>query len=272
MEATTELVKEANARKAKPFGAPEHGSERKESASARTKEKGKEKSKEKKLLISAEDYKAASVIVGTKVITGYMEQYVYKRRADGLAIIDVEKTDQKIQAAANFLAQFEPKDILAFCKREAGWQPLEKFGEVTGARVFIRRYPAGTITNPTLPTFFEPKVLITVDPWIDKNAIFDAQRIGIPVLSICDTNNVTNNLDLVIPANNKTKSSIAIIFYLIAKGYTKVRGLPFKAKIEDFDPDFESEIAAATSPSASAPAPVQEASAEEKEEGTEKKE
>ena len=208
MEATTELAKES----------------RKETASART----KERTKEKKLLISAEEYKAASVIVGTKVITGYMEQYVYKRRADGLAIIDVEKTDHKIQAAANFLAQFEPKDILAFCKREAGWKPLEKFGEVTGARVFIRRYPAGTITNPTLPTFFEPKVLITVDPWIDKNAIFDAQRIGIPVLSICDTNNVTNNLDLVIPANNKTKSSIAIIFYLIAKGYAKARGLPFK--------------------------------------------
>lgn len=247
MEATTELVKET----------------RKESASARAKEKSKERSREKKLLISAEEYKAASVIVGTKVITGYMEQYVYKRRADGLAIIDVEKTDQKIQAAASFLAQFEPKDILAFCKREAGWQPLEKFGEVTGARVFIRRYPAGTITNPSLITFFEPKVLMTVDPWIDKNAIFDAQRIGIPVLSICDTNNVTNNLDLVIPANNKTKSSIAIVFYLIAKGYTKARGLPFKAKIEDFDPDFQAEIAASTSVP---PAPKKEASAAEESE------
>jgi len=242
MEATTELAKES----------------RKETASART----KERTKEKKLLISAEEYKAASVIVGTKVITGYMEQYVYKRRADGLAIIDVEKTDHKIQAAANFLAQFEPK------------------GEVTGARVFIRRYPAGTITNPTLPTFFEPKVLITVDPWIDKNAIFDAQRIGIPVLSICDTNNVTNNLDLVIPANNKTKSSIAIIFYLIAKGYAKARGLPFKAKITDFDPDFESEIAAAISASASVKAHIstqsqeQETSdsLEEKEESTQKAE
>ncbi len=224
--------------------------------------RAKEKAKEKKLLVSAEDYKKASVIVGTKIITGYMEQYVYKRRADGLAIIDVEKTDEKIQAAINFLAQFEPKDILAFCKREAGWRAVDKFGEVTGARVFVRRYPAGVITNPSLPNFFEPRVLFTVDPWIDKNAIFDALRIGIPVLSICDTNNVTNNLDLVIPANNKTKSSIALIFFLIAKGYAKARDLPFKAKIEDFDPDFGAEVASASS-TASAPSA---SSAEKKEE------
>ena len=245
MEAVIELEKE------------EKKESRKESVSARA----KEKAKEKKLLVSAEEYKRASVIIGTKVITGYMEQYVYKRRADGLAIIDVEKTDEKIQAAANFLAQFEPKDILIFCKREAGWQPVERFGELFGARTFMRRYPAGVITNPVLPNFFEPKVLMTVDPWIDKNAIFDAMRLGIPVLSICDTNNVTNNLDLVIPANNKTKSSIALIFYLIAKGYAKARDLPFKAKIKDFDPDFETEVAA-SSVSASVPAPV----AEQKEE------
>ena len=168
-----------------------------------------------------------------------MEKYVYKRRADGLAIIDVEKTDEKIKAAINFLAQFKPGDILVFCKREVGWKAAEKFGEITKARVFTRRYPSGIITNPTLPNFFEPKVLFVVDPWIDKNAIFDALRIGIPVISICDTNNVTNNIDLVIPANNKAKTSLALIFYLITKGFAKAKGIPFKAKLEDFDADSE---------------------------------
>ena len=197
------------------------------------------KTKAKKLLISTEDYKKAAVIFGTKVITGYMEKYVYKRRADGLAIIDVEKTDEKIKAAINFLTQFKPEDILVFCKREVGWKAAEKFGEITKARVFTRRYPSGIITNPTLPNFFEPKVLFVVDPWIDKNAIFDALRIGIPVISICDTNNVTNNIDLVIPANNKAKTSLALIFYLITKGFAKAKGIPFKAKLEDFDADSE---------------------------------
>lgn len=204
-----------------------------------TKEKAKQapkltKESAKKLLIPAEDYKNAAAIFGTKVITGYMEEYVYKRRADGLAIINVEKTDAKIQAASNFLAQFDAKDILVFCKREAGWKAAEKFQEITGARVFIRRYPSGNITNPGLPDFFEPKVLLVIDPWIDKNAIFDAMRIGIPVISLCDTNNVTNNVDLVVPCNNKTKTSIGLVFYLITKGYAKAKGLPFKAKLEDF--------------------------------------
>lgn len=196
------------------------------------------KEKAKKLLIPTEDYKRAAVIIGTKVITGYMEQYVYKRRADGLAIIDVEKTDAKIQNAINFLIQFEPKDILVFCKREAGWKAVDQLGKTIGVRAFVRRYPAGTITNPTLPDFFEPKILLVVDPWIDKNALNDAVRIGIPVISICDTNNVTNNLDLVIPANNKTASSIGLIFYLIAKSYAKAKGLPFEAELEDFGVEF----------------------------------
>lgn len=192
------------------------------------------KTEPKKLLLPADDYKKAAVVFGTKVITGHMEPYVYKRRADGLAIIDVEKTDKKIRNAINFLSRFDGKDILVFCKREAGWQAAQKFGEITGARIFVRRYPAGIITNPSLPNFFEPKILLVVDPWIDKNAIFDAIRIGIPVISFCDTNNVTNNIDLVIPCNNKSKSSLALVFYLLAKGYAKEKDLPFNAKPEDF--------------------------------------
>ena len=193
------------------------------------------KDKTKKLLVSAEDYKKAAVIFGTKIITGYMEEYVYKRRADGLAIIDVEKTDEKIKAAINFLSQFESKDILVFCKREVGWKAVKKFSETLGTKIFIRRYPAGIITNPSLPDFFEPKILLVVDPWIDKNAIFDAIRIGIPIISLCDTNNVTNNIDLVIPANNKAKTSLALIFYLLTKGVAKNKNIEFKAKLEDFN-------------------------------------
>jgi len=220
----------------------EKSPEEKEKETKKIKEDAEEiilKDKTKKLLVSAEDYKKSAVIFGTKIITGYMEEYVYKRRADGLAIIDVEKTDEKIQAVINFLSQYEPKDILIFCKREVGWKAAAKFSEIIGTKVFIRRYPAGIITNSSLPDFFEPKILLVVDPWIDKNAIFDALRIGIPIISLCDTNNVTNNIDLIIPANNKAKTSLALIFYLLTKGVAKAKNIEFKAKLEDFGADSE---------------------------------
>src|SRR3989344_3281925 len=75
--------------------------------------------------------------------------------------------------------------------------------------------------------------------WPDKNAIDDAVRVGIPVIALCDTNNQSNNIDLVVPCNNKGKKSVGLLFYLIAKEYMLKRGLlagaeEMPAKLDEF--------------------------------------
>ena len=110
---------------------------------------------------------------------------------------------------------------------------------MTGINVITGRYPPGILTNPNLETFTEPKIIMVCDPWTDKNAVGDAIRVGVPVIALCDTNNQSNKIDLVVPCNNKGKKSIGLVFYLIAREYMKKKGLlkgdeKMDAKIEDF--------------------------------------
>ena len=112
---------------------------------------------------------------------------------------------------------------------------------MTGIRTIIGRYPPGILTNPELETFTEAKLMLVVDPWPDKNAINDAVKLGIPIIAICDTNNESNNIDLVVPANNKGKRSLALIFYILTKEFLKSRGTIKKDEdlgktLDDFTP------------------------------------
>ncbi len=200
-------------------------------------EKKKKTSKTKDTLVPVEDYIKCGVHLGTKVITPHMRKFVYKRRADGLAVLNTLLIDEKIREAVEFLNKFEPQNIFLTCKREAGWKAAEKFSEVTGIRIFTKKYPAGIITNLVLSDFFETELVIICDPWIDKNAISDAVKMKKPILGICDTNNYTQPITKVIPANNKSGKSIGLVLYILARGYIKSRGQEKEAKklsLEDF--------------------------------------
>ncbi|MFC1686240.1 30S ribosomal protein S2 [Nanoarchaeota archaeon] len=177
------------------------------------------------MLIPLEDYVKSGIYLGTKVITTDMRPYVYKRRTDGLAIINTKLIDEKIKDAINFLSHYEPGEIVAVCKREAGWKVLEAFSEATGIKVFTKKYPSGVITNTALKGFFEPSLIMVVDAWLDKNPIADANHTNIPLVAICDTNNLTSSIDLIIPGNNKSAKSIGLIFWLLARGYVQKKGL-----------------------------------------------
>lgn len=206
----------------------------------REKEEVKEKAETKEVLLAPlEDYIKAAAHLGTRAITPDMRQYVYRRKADGVAVLNTKKIDEKIARAAAFLAHYEPKDILVCCKREVGYKALEAFHDALGVRIFTR-YPAGIITNSDLENFFEPKCLFIIDPWLDKNALHDATRINIPIVALCDTNNMTTNIDLVVPCNNKAAKSIGLILYLIAKLYLEKRGEKKKLNSKDFY-EFEEE-------------------------------
>jgi len=143
--------------------------------------------------------------------------------------------DEKIEEGAEYLSKFSPEQIVVICKREAGWKAVKKFADALGIKVFTKKYPTGTLTNTNLEDFFEIDLVFICDPWLDKNALTDANKIKIPVLSICDTNNYTIGIDKIIPGNNKSAKSLGIIFYLLTKLYIKNRKLDIKVpEIEEF--------------------------------------
>lgn len=185
---------------------------------------------EENLLVPIDQYLKAGIHIGTKFKTTYMDAFIYKTRPDGLYVLNLQKIDERLALAAKFLAQYEPRDILVVCRRENGWKPINLFGKLTGVRVFAGRYPPGVLTNIQLKSFIEAKVLLVIDAWPDRNAINDAIKAGMPVVALCDTNNQSNNVDLVIPCNNKGKKSLGLVFYILTTEYLKNKGLLKRAE------------------------------------------
>ena len=200
----------------------------------------KETGEKKEMLVPIEDYLKSSIYLGTRVITPDMRRYVYRRRADGLAVFNTALLDEEIKKSAEYLAQFEPKDILLVCKREAGWKAVTKFAETLGIRCFTKKYPAGILTNTNLSNFQEANLILICDPWLDKNALADAQRIKIPVMSVCDTNNYTAGINNILPGNNKSAKSLGFIFFLLTKLYIENKKLKIPAPaIQEFVEDWD---------------------------------
>ncbi len=195
-----------------------------EISSEELKEKVKLKKREE-MLVPLEDYVKSGIYLGTRVVTPNMRPFVYRRRADGLAIFNTDTIDEKLKEGIEYLGKFAPEDVIVICKRQAGWRAVEMFSEITGIRVFTKKYPAGILTNKQLPDFFENELTIITDQWVDKNALNDTLKVHKKVLMVCDTNNFSHGADQIIIGNNKSPKSIGLIFYLLARGYCKVRGI-----------------------------------------------
>jgi small subunit ribosomal protein S2 len=196
----------------------------------------KEKVKAKKrtdMLIPLEDYVKTGIYLGTRAVTPTMKPFVYRRRADGLAIFNTDIIDEKLKEAIEYLSKFDASDVVLICKRQAGWRTANMFSKLTGIKVFTKKYPSGILTNTSLPNFFENEVTIIVDSWLDKNALHDTMRAGKKILLICDTNNFSRGADKIIIGNNKSAKSLGVIFYLLARGYCKAKGI--EAEVPDLD-------------------------------------
>lgn len=198
--------------------------------------------KKQETLVPHEVYLKSGIHIGTKFKTKAMEKFIYKTRPDGLSVLNLQKIDERLKVAANFLSQYNPEDILIVCRRENGWKAVKNFKKLTGIDVFAKRYPPGILTNIELETFVEKKVVIVVDEWADRNAIKDSIKMGIVVMGLCDTNNHANNIDLIVPCNNKGHKSLGLIFYILAREILKSKGLiknedEMSLKLEDFVSD-----------------------------------
>jgi small subunit ribosomal protein S2 len=193
---------------------------------------------ENKLLVPTDMYLKSGIHIGTKFRTKYMKHFIYKSRPDGLSVLNLQKIDERIKIAANMLSKYAPEDILICSRRENGWKAAKMFGKATGAKVFAGRYPPGILTNQSLENFIETKIVLVTDSWPDRNVVKDAIKIGIPVIALCDTNNQSNDIDLVIPCNNKGKKSLGLFFYILAREYMTHRGMlkggKFTHTLEDF--------------------------------------
>ncbi len=192
---------------------------------------------ESKNLTEIDKYLSAGVHIGTKVKTKSMDPYIYKINPAGLTILDVQKIDEKLKVAAKFLAKYNPKDILVVGRRENSWKAIKQFAKYTNIKYAIGRYPAGVMTNPQLETFIEPKVILVTDPWPDKNAINDALKIGIPIVALCDSNNTTRAIDIVVPCNNKGAKSLALIYWILANEFLHETGELPKTKTINAEPE-----------------------------------
>lgn len=196
----------------------------------------KEQVKAKKrtdMLVPLEEYIKSGIYLGKRAVTPDMKPYVYRRRADGLAIFNTDLIDEKLKEAIEYLSKFAPEDVILVCRRQTGWEAAKIFSRVTGIRAFTKKYPAGILTNTKLPDFFENELTIITDSWLDKNSLNDTLNVNKKVLMISDTNNFARDADQVIIGNNKTAKSLGLIFYLLATGYCKARGI--QADIPDLE-------------------------------------
>jgi small subunit ribosomal protein S2 len=192
------------------------------------------------MMVTEEIYMTSGVHIGTRQKTADIKEFIYKVRNDGLYIIDVKKTDERIKAAAKFLAKYDPANVLVVSVRQYGQKPVRKLGETTGIQILDGRFQPGTLTNPNAKTFLEPEIILLTDPLADIQALHEAKNIGIPVLALCDTNNETKYIDYVIPTNNKGRRALALIYWLLARAILREQGKiqsddEFKATVEDFE-------------------------------------
>jgi small subunit ribosomal protein S2 len=186
-------------------------------------------------LVPIDEYLAAGVHIGTQQKTENMMKFVYRVRTDGLYVLDIQSTDERIKLVANFLSKYEPSRILVVSARQYGQYPAMKFAKAIGAKAIVGRFIPGTLTNPKVEAFFEPDVVIVTDPAGDAQVIKEAVNIGIPVVALCDTNNMTSNVDLVIPTNNKGRKALSLIYWLLAREIAKINGTYFNYQFEDFE-------------------------------------
>ena len=185
---------------------------------------GAEETQEEELLLPQEELLSAGVHIGTKMKTKDMEPFIYRVRPDGLFVLDVKKTNERIKVAAKFLARFEPSKIAVVAARLYAREPVRKFCEVTGAIPVVGRFVPGSLSNPLYPRRIEPDVVVVSDPRADSQAVRESTSLGIPVVALCSTDNNFSNIDLVIPTNNKGRRALAIIYWLLARQFLREKG------------------------------------------------
>jgi small subunit ribosomal protein S2 len=207
---------------------------------AEEEEKVSEAANEETLLLPRDTLLSAGIHIGTRMKTLDMEPFIYRVRPDGLFVLDVKKTDDRIRTTAKFLSRYEHGKVAIAATRLYAHEPVKMFCKLTGATPLIGRFIPGQLSNPLYKNRVDPEVIVVSDPRADAQAVKEASTVGIPIVALCSTDNEFSGVDLVIPTNNKGRRALAVIFWLLARQVLRERGdiAPDKdlpVSIEDFE-------------------------------------
>ncbi len=177
-------------------------------------------------LLPLDIYQQHFVHIGTQQSSAHMKPFLEDKKQDGtgLYLINLDETNKRFSIVSNFLSKYDPADILVVSARQYGQRPARRFAQAIGARHIVGRFIPGTLTNPRLRSYIEPKVIIVTDPQADQQALSEAVNSGLPVVGICDANNTLRFVDIVLPANNKGRRSLALVYWLLAREVVKAQG------------------------------------------------
>ena len=182
----------------------------------------------------------SGVRVGTNVKTKFMKSFITKTTAEGLYMLDGDMTIEKINTSSKFINRVGAENIIVCSGRQYAGIPIEKFCEMTGAKQLLGRFMPGTLTNPSLPYYIEPKLVLISDPEVDEQALIEATNAGIPIVGIANTDNITSKLDIIIPANNRGRKALATVYWLLVRQILIEKGElkeneSMKYEIDDFE-------------------------------------